>query len=125
MAARRSAGVPEGDVWIAGSGAQPAARVAAPEGVFPEHTVFTTRRIQPLANCRAVAPAIASMLGGRFMALATMGFVLLFVLTSTTLPRATTTTVDDFVIRVGPRLVLHGRPFRFSGPNIYWLVLQR
>lgn len=29
-----------------------------------------------------------------------------------------------FVTRSGSQLLLHGQPFRFSGPNIYWLGLD-
>lgn len=31
--------------------------------------------------------------------------------------------MNAFVVRSGTRLLLDGRPFRFSGPNIYWLGL--
>jgi len=30
----------------------------------------------------------------------------------------------EFVTRSGSQLLLHGQPFRFSGPNIYWLGLD-
>ena len=30
----------------------------------------------------------------------------------------------DFVTRSGSQLLLHGQPFRFAGPNIYWLGLD-
>ncbi len=38
-------------------------------------------------------------------------------------PRTETRT-SDFVTRAGSRLMLHGRSFRFSGTNIYWLGLD-
>jgi hypothetical protein len=36
---------------------------------------------------------------------------------------ATSAGVQGFVKRIGSQLVLNGQPFRFSGPNIYWLGL--
>ena len=35
--------------------------------------------------------------------------------------RATQTQADSFVVRVGPRLTVGGKPFRFGGANIEWL----
>ncbi|WP_123041513.1 glycoside hydrolase 5 family protein [Cohnella candidum] len=32
--------------------------------------------------------------------------------------------LTDFVTRSGSRLLLNGKPFRFAGPNIYWLGLD-
>ena len=38
--------------------------------------------------------------------------------------RAVPSVQTEFVTRSGSRLLLHGQPFRFAGPNIYWLGLD-
>ncbi len=46
------------------------------------------------------------------------------VLTSVDIRRTPPPVQTEFVTRSGSQLLLHGQPFRFAGPNIYWLGLD-
>ncbi|GCE23342.1 glycoside hydrolase family 2 TIM barrel-domain containing protein [Dictyobacter kobayashii] len=44
--------------------------------------------------------------------------------TTSSAPIPLAQTQSEFVTRSGSQLLLHGQPFRFAGPNIYWLGLD-